>query len=96
MPLPALPARSEIPVLSKVMRLVLSVMLLFGVKVAVQVTPPSALLTTVKVPLAMIRSALVKPVIASLKVMVTCEVAPIFSTLSASTIVAVGRCVSIA
>ena len=46
-------------------------MLAVGVKVAVQVMPPSLLLTAVNVPLAIVRSALVKPVTASLKVMVT-------------------------
>jgi hypothetical protein len=49
-------------------------MLAVGVKVAVQVMPPSLLLTALSVPLAMVRSALVKPVTASLKVMVTSEV----------------------
>ena len=47
-----------------------------GVNVAVQVTPPSLLLTAVNVPLAIVRSALVKPVTASQKVMVTSEVSP--------------------
>jgi hypothetical protein len=43
-------------------------------------------------PLAIVRSALVKPVTASLKVMVTSEVSPIFR-LVATTMVAVGaRC----
>ncbi|MNF87617.1 hypothetical protein D3C84_700870 [compost metagenome] len=67
-----------------------------GVKVAVQVMPPSLLLTALKVPLAMLRSALVKPLTASLKVMVTSEVSPAVSEVSASTIVAVGRTVSMA
>ncbi len=71
-------------------------MLALGVKVAVQVMPPSLLLTAVSVPLAMVRSALVKPLTASLNVMVTSEVSPIFSAVSATTIVAVGRTVSIA
>ncbi len=44
----------------------------------------------------MVRSALVNPVTASLNVMVTCEVSPIFNALSATTTVAVGRTVSIA
>ena len=69
-------------------------MLAVGVNVAVQVMPPSLLLTAVKVPLAIVRSALVKPLTASLKVMVTSEVSPIFSALSATTMVAVGRAVS--
>jgi hypothetical protein len=61
------------PVLFSVIRLVVSVMLAVGVNVAVQVMPPSLLLTALRVPLAMVRSALVKPVTASLKVMVTSE-----------------------
>ena len=58
--------------------------------------PPSLLLTVVSVPLAIVRSALVKPLTASVKVMVTSEVSPIFSALSATTMVAVGRTVSMA
>ncbi|MNR52754.1 hypothetical protein D3C85_1726560 [compost metagenome] len=65
-------------------------------KVAVQVIPPSLLLTAVSVPLAMVRSALVNPLTASLKVIVTSEVSPILSAVSATTMVAVGRSVSIA
>ncbi|MNJ77877.1 hypothetical protein D3C77_754830 [compost metagenome] len=61
-----------------------------GVKVAVQVMPPSLLLTALNVPLAMVRSALVKPLTASLKVMVTNEVSPALSAVSATTMVAVG------
>ncbi|MOA59643.1 hypothetical protein D3C78_1843170 [compost metagenome] len=48
------------------------------------------------VPLAMVRSALVNPLTASLKVMVTSEVSPILSAVSATTMLAVGRTVSIA
>ncbi len=92
--MPMLLAPSLTPVLSRVIRLVVSVMLLVGVKVAVQVMPPLLLLTAVKVPLAMVRSVLVKPVTASEKVMVTSEVSPSFNALSATTMVAVGRCVS--
>ncbi|MNR32178.1 hypothetical protein D3C85_1497400 [compost metagenome] len=95
-PLPALPARSATPVLSRVIRLVASVMLAVGVKVAVQVMPPSLLLTAVNVPLVMVRSALVKPLTASLKVIVTREVSPILNAVSATTMVAVGRSVSMA
>ena len=76
------------------MRLVVSVMPAVGVKVAVQVTPPSLLLTALNVPLAMVRSALVKPVTASLKVMVTSEVSPALSALSVTTMDAVGATVS--
>ncbi|MNR58163.1 hypothetical protein D3C85_1790920 [compost metagenome] len=65
-----------------------------GVKVAVQVRPPSLLLTALRVPLATLRSALLKPVTASLKVMVTCAVSPGFNTESLSTMVAVGRWLS--
>ncbi|MNV39333.1 hypothetical protein D3C71_1309090 [compost metagenome] len=95
-PLPALPDRSLTPVLSRVIRLVVSLMLADGVKVAVQVMPPSLLLTALRVPLAIVRSALVKPLTASLKVMVTSEVSPILSAVSATTMVAVGRTVSMA
>ncbi|MNL14878.1 hypothetical protein D3C87_1358390 [compost metagenome] len=95
-PLPVLPARSLTPVLFRVIRLVVSLMLAEGVKVAVQVMPPSLLLTAVSVPLAMVRSALVNPLTASLKVIVTSEVSPILSAVSATTMLAVGRTVSIA
>ncbi|MNN79951.1 hypothetical protein D3C81_1966380 [compost metagenome] len=71
-----------------------SVMLLVGVKVAVQVMPPSLLLTVLNVPLAMVRSALLKPLTASLNVIVTNEVSPIFSAGSDTTMVAVGSTVS--
>ncbi|MNO58424.1 hypothetical protein D3C76_489820 [compost metagenome] len=96
-PLPTLPvAAACTPVLSRVIRLVVSVMLAVGVKVAVQVMPPSLLLTEVNAPLAIVRSALVKPVTAWLKVMVTSDVSPIFRALSVTTIVAVGGAVSMA
>ena len=94
MPLPALPTRSLTPVLSRVIRLVASVMLAVGVKVPVQVMPPSLLLTADKVPLAIVRSALVKPVTASLKVKVTSDVSPTFSAVSVNTMPTVGRKVS--
>jgi hypothetical protein len=48
------------------------------------------------VPFATVRSALVKPVTASEKVIVTSDVSPICSAVSATAIVAVGRAVSIA
>ncbi|MNM42279.1 hypothetical protein D3C81_531110 [compost metagenome] len=67
-----------------------------GVRMAVQVMPPSLLLTALKVPLSMVRSALVKPVTASEKVMVTSEVSPTLRAVSATTMVAVGRSVSMA
>lgn len=67
---------------------------LVGVKVAVHVIPPSAELTADNEPLAMVRSALVKPVTASEKVRVTELVLPILRALGATTVVAVGRTVS--
>ena len=82
--------------MSRVIRLVASVVLALGVKVAVQVTPPSRLLTGDSVPLAIVRSALVNPTTASEKVMVTCEVSPIFSVSLVTTTVAVGRTPSMA
>ncbi|MOA27260.1 hypothetical protein D3C78_1481240 [compost metagenome] len=91
-----LPARSLTPVLFRVITLLESFTPTVGVKVAVQVMPPSLLFTEVKVPLAMLRSALVKPVTASEKVMVTSEVSPALRVASARTMVAVGRTVSIA
>ncbi|MOA57021.1 hypothetical protein D3C78_1811180 [compost metagenome] len=69
-------------------------MLAVGVKVAVQVTPPSLLLTALNVPLGTLRSALVKPLTASLKVMVTCVVSPALRVESTMTMVAVGRWLS--
>ncbi|MNP33228.1 hypothetical protein D3C76_1264520 [compost metagenome] len=95
-PLPVLPARSLTPVLFRVIRLVASLTATFGVKVAVQVMPPSLLLTEDNVPLAMLRSALVKPLTASEKVMVTREVSPILNAVSTTTMVAIGRTVSMA
>ncbi len=91
MPVPALPARSVTPLLSSVTPLLVLAAFAVGVSVAVQVIPPSLLLTALKVPLATVRSALLNPLTASLNVMVTCEVSPIASRLSATTMVAVGR-----
>ncbi|MNC04048.1 hypothetical protein D3C75_514770 [compost metagenome] len=76
--------------------MVVSLTLAVGVKVAVQVMPPSLLLTAVSVPLAIVRSALVNPLTASLKVMVTSEVSPMLRLVSVTTMVAVGRTVSMA
>ena len=94
MPVPVLPTRSATPVLLSVMRLVATVTLAEGVSVAVQVMPPLLLLTLLSVPLATVRSALVKPVTASLKVMVTSEVSPTASAESDTTRLAVGRVLS--
>ena len=96
LPLPLLPAASLTPLLASVIRLLAAVMPLVGVKVAVQVIPPSLLLTALSVPLETVRSLLVKPLTASLKVMVTVAVSPAFSALSFSVMVAVGNAVSMA
>ena len=84
------------PVLSRVIRLVVSLTLAAGVKVAVQVMPPSLLLTVLSVPFLTVRPELSKPLTASEKVMVTSEVSPRFSAVSATTMLAVGRWVSTA
>ena len=84
------------PVLFRVTKLVLSVILAQGVKVVVHVMPPSLELTEVRIPLAVVRSTFVKPATASLKVIVTSDVSPIVRLLSATTMLAVGRVVSIA
>ena len=94
MPVPVLPAASATPVLSSAIRLVVSSILAVGVKVAVQVTPPSEELRPARLPLGTVRSAPVKPVTASLKVKVTSEVSPAASAVSATTIVAVALEVS--
>ncbi len=78
------------------MTFVVSVMEEVGVRVAVQVMPPSLLLTDESVPLEMVRSALVNPVTASLNVKVTDDVSPTLNDVSDTTMVAVGRAVSIA
>ncbi len=87
---------SLMPLLFKVIRLVVSWTPTVGVKVAVQVMPPSLLLTALNVPLATLRSLLSKPVTASEKVTVTRVVSPAFRVGSAITTVAVGRWLSIA
>ncbi|MNZ89063.1 hypothetical protein D3C78_1079670 [compost metagenome] len=94
-PLPLLPKASLTPLLLRVIRLQVSVMLAVGVSVAVQVLPPSLLLRALKVPLATVRSLLVKPLTASEKVIVTWLVWPIPSSVLATTMVAVGAWVSI-
>ena len=71
-----MPAASVTPVSSSVMTLVVSSMSAVGVKVAVQVMPPSPELTADSVPFSIVRSALVKPVTASLNLKVTSEVSP--------------------
>ncbi|MCY1314663.1 hypothetical protein D9M70_653420 [compost metagenome] len=91
-----MPARSVTPVLSRLMRLLVSVTAAVGVRVAVQVMPPSALLKPLNTPLATLKSAVVNPVTASLKVMVTIDVSPMVSEVSATTMLAVGRTVSMA
>ncbi|MNY72186.1 hypothetical protein D3C86_2106840 [compost metagenome] len=58
--------------------------------------PPSLLSRLDKVPLATLRSDRSKPETASVKVMVTVVVSPMPKRLSATTMVAVGRAVSMA
>ena len=70
--------------------------LALGVRVAVQVMPPSAELSPLRLPLATLKSAVVSPLTASLKVMVTVVPCPAFSAVSVTTMVAVGRWVSMA
>ncbi|MNC57739.1 hypothetical protein D3C75_1074190 [compost metagenome] len=70
--------------------------MLVGVSVAVQVMPPSWLLRLVSTPLAALMSAKVKPLTASLNVMVTRLDSPARNALSATTMVAVGTMVSTA
>ncbi len=84
------------PVLASVIRLLVSVMLAVGVKVAVQVMPPSIEATAPRVPLAIVRSVLSKPVTASENVNVTSVVSPTDRALSDTTMPTVGRVVSIA
>ncbi|MNR66991.1 hypothetical protein D3C85_1907530 [compost metagenome] len=71
-------------------------MLAVGVRVAVQVMPPSPLLRLLRAPLATVKSPMASPVTASLKVMVTVLVSPAASAVSATTMLAVGRRVSMA
>ena len=65
-----------------------------GVKVPVQVLPPSLEASVLRVPLASVRSVLSKLVTASLKVIDTPLVSPALSALSASTMLAVGAVLS--
>ena len=88
---PALPAKSAIPVLSSVMTLEAAVVLDAGVSVAVHVMPPSPELRLLSEALGALRSAKVKPVTASEKVIVTKLVTPIRRALVATTMLAVGR-----
>ncbi|MNR62908.1 hypothetical protein D3C85_1850520 [compost metagenome] len=76
--------------------MVVSSTLAVGVRVAVQVMPPSPLERLLRAPSATVKSAVVKPVTASLKVMVTVEVSPMARAVSATTIEALGRRVSMA
>ncbi len=73
-----------------------SLTLLLGVRVAVQVMPPSLELRPLRLPLATLKSAVVSPLTASLKVMVTVVVCPALSTVSLTTMVPIGRWVSMA
>ncbi|MNF88145.1 hypothetical protein D3C84_706320 [compost metagenome] len=95
-PVPALPAASATPVLSRVSRLLVSSTLAVGIRVAVQVIPPSPLLRLLRTPLATVKSPMARPLTASLKVIVTVLVSPAASAVSATTMLAVGRKVSMA
>ncbi len=87
-----LPAWSITPVLSRVMTLVASAMLALGVKVAVQVRPPSLVLSPLRLPLATLKSAMSRPLTCSLKVTVTVAVSPIRRLVSLRVmLVAAGR-----
>ena len=65
-----------------------------GVKVAVQVLPPSAVATAESVPPCTVKSALLKPLTTSLKVMVTAAVSPALSVDLSNAMVALGARVS--
>ncbi len=93
LPMPALPDAPVTPLLSSVIRLLLSSTLLVGVSIAVQVMPPSLLPSPLRLPLATLRSVRVKPATASLKVIVTRLVSPPAKAVSATTMVAVGSTV---
>ncbi|MNT48775.1 hypothetical protein D3C72_1855740 [compost metagenome] len=76
--------------------MVVSSTLAVGVSVAVQVMPPSPLERPLSVPLATVKSPMARPLTASLKVIVTVLVSPEASAVSATTMLAVGRKVSMA
>ena len=84
--------------LSKVIRLLASLVLALGVRVAVQVIPPSLEDRFDKAAFSTVTSATVKPVTASVKVKVTVAVSPIFSAVSLMVIdeARLGRTVSMA
>ncbi|MCY1426662.1 hypothetical protein D9M71_424850 [compost metagenome] len=95
-PTPVLPAASCTSALFRTMKLPALSMLLVGVRVAVQVMPPSEELRLLRTPLATVKSLMSRPVTTSLKVMVTLVVSPAARVVSATTIMAVGRTVSMA
>ena len=80
------------------MTLLESVVVALGVSVADQLMPPSPLLRLESVALVALRSAIVKPVTASVKVKVTVAVSPMRRAVSLIVMAAakVGRSVSIA
>ena len=98
LPKPTLPAVSATPVVSSVMTLLASVVLTVGVSVAVQVMPPSPDVRLESAAFGALRSAVVKPVTASVKVKVTVAVSPTRSAVSLMVMPAasVGRTVSMA
>ena len=80
------------------MMLLESVVLALGVSVAVQVMPPSLLLKDDSAPLGLARSAVLKPVTASVKVNLTVAVSPMRKAVSLMVMLeaSVGRTVSTA
>ncbi|MCY1304172.1 hypothetical protein D9M70_539180 [compost metagenome] len=96
LPVPVLPAWSVKPALFRVMVLLASVMPAVGVRVAVQVRPPSVDTRLLSTPFSTLKSVRSSPFTASLKVMVTVLLSPTARAVSATTMVAVGRWVSMA
>ena len=89
-PLPALPARSVTCVRSREIALAGDSIPVFGVKVAVQVAPPSDELKVLSVALLSVSQALLKLLTRSEKVIITTVVSPAASEESLRAMVAVG------
>ncbi|MCY1304173.1 hypothetical protein D9M70_539190 [compost metagenome] len=91
-----MPAWSVYPVLFRLMVLPAAVRPAVGVRVAVQVRPPSVDTRLLSTPFCTVKSTRSRPLTASLKVMVTVLVSPAARAVSAITMVAPGRWVSMA
>ncbi|MNR24413.1 hypothetical protein D3C85_1414900 [compost metagenome] len=76
--------------------MLVSVMPAVGVRVAVQVMPPSPLERPLRAPSATVKSPMARPLTASLKVIVTVLASFTARAVSATTMLAVGRNVSMA